>query len=301
MNIKRIPAAVERSSALDLGRMAEQIVGEIYNDYFSGLDEQAFQTKHLGNTSLVMKLAAYRFAGSDVIGPLLNAARSTISDIYGVNDVVLHPIFYLRIGYPGLNYSAAYQSAFLDSQPHYDRSFGIDAFSFWVALVDIDGDTGGLAEFCGDEVSALFPWERKNRLNFNLYLEAARDIDPILRRSCKTFRIDAGDMLTFDSSVLHGATKPISRKRISFDFRLAPIAEVASADAAVKAKFDAVNGSIDLSNARNLAYLGDTLGANRILSKLGLKPEPQTPHNRIQQPYSEMRWQDEYAYLATLS
>jgi hypothetical protein len=301
MSIKRIPAAVDRSSALDLGRMAEQIVREIYNDYFSGLDEQTFQTKHLGNTSLVMKLAAYRFAGSDVIAPLLKAARSTISEIYGVSDAILHPIFYLRIGYPGLNYSAAYRTAFLDSQPHYDRSFSIDAFSFWTALVDIDDDTGGLAEFCGDEVSALFPLERKNRLNYNLYLETARGIDPVLRRSCKTFCIDAGDMLTFDSSVLHGATKPISRKRISFDFRLVPIAAVASADAAVKAKFDAVNGSIDLSNARNLAYLGDTLGANRILLKLGLKPEPHTPRSRIQQPYSEMRWQDEYAYLATLS
>jgi hypothetical protein len=107
----------------------------------------------------------------------------------------------------------------------------------------------------------------------------------------------AGDILTFDSNLLHGATKPKTRRRMSFDFRLAPAASVAAAPPSVRRIFDAVNQNLSLSNARNLARLGDKPGAERIFRRLGLNPPAIEPGPRIAKPDSQMRWQDEYAYL----
>ena len=212
------------------------MLADIKTDYFSSLTENVFRKEHLGNTSLVMKIAGYRFANEDTMRLLKARIEPIAEKLYAGTDLMLHPIFYLRIGYPGNYYSDSYRYAFLDSQPHYDRAFGVDAYSFWVALENIDDESGGLAEFSSPETDAHFTLnDGRNRYNYDSYLEESGKIDAMLKSSCRAPHANAGDVLTFDSSVLHGATKPISRKRISFDFRLAPRRAVEGASDEVQA------------------------------------------------------------------
>jgi hypothetical protein len=274
------------------------MLAEIKADYFSSLTEDVFRREHLGNTSLVMKIAAYRFANKTTMSLLKARLKPIAEKLYAEADLMLHPIFYLRIGYPGNNYSESYRDAFLDSQPHYDRAFGVDAYSFWVALDDIDDESGGLAEFSNPETDAHFTLDDgRNRYNYDLYLQKASEIDAMLKSSCRAPHANVGDVLTFDSSVLHGATKPKSRKRISFDLRLAPRRAIEAASDDVQVMFDVYNRSIDLCNACNLKFVGDDLGANRLCETIDQSSGFPKSDSNILQPYAQMQWQDEYAFL----
>jgi ectoine hydroxylase-related dioxygenase (phytanoyl-CoA dioxygenase family) len=296
--IQRLERVFDISESLLLRSRAEAMVDDIKADYFSSLTEDVFRREHLGNTSLVMKIAAYRFANEATMS-LLKARLEPIAEkLYAEADLLLHPIFYLRIGYPGNNYSDLYRDAFLDSQPHYDRAFGVDAYSFWVALEDIDDESGGLAEFSSSETDAHFALnDGRNRYNYDLYLDKASEIDEMLKSSCRAPHANIGDVLTFDSSVLHGATKPKSRKRISFDFRLAPRQAIEAASSEVRVMFDAYNRSIDLCNAYNLKFVGDDFGARRFSETIDQNSNFPRPNSKILEPYAQMQWQDEYAFL----
>lgn len=277
---------------------AEAMVLNIKDDYFSSLTEDVFRREHLGNTSLVMKIAAYRFANEATMSLLRARLKPIAEELYSETELMLHPIFYLRIGYPGNDYSDLYRDAFLDSQPHYDRAFGVDAYSFWIALGDIDDESGGLAEFSSPETDAHFALnDGRNRYNYDLYLDNASKIDEILRSSCRAPCAKAGDVLTFDSSVLHGATKPKSKKRISFDFRLASRKAIEATSDEVRAMFDAYNHSIDLCNAYNLKFVGDDLGAKRISQTVVQNSNFPRPNSKILEPHAQMQWQNEYAFL----
>ena len=298
MSIQRLERVFDPSESTLLRSRAEAMLADIKTDYFSSLTENVFRKEHLGNTSLVMKIAGYRFANEATMRLLKARIEPIAEKLYSETDLMLHPIFYLRIGYPGNYYSDSYRYAFLDSQPHYDRAFGVDAYSFWVALENIDDESGGLAEFSSPETDAHFALnDSRNRYNYDLYLEESGEIDAMLKSSCRAPHANAGDVLTFDSSVLHGATKPISRKRISFDFRLAPRRAVEGASDEVQAMFNVYNRSIDLCNAYNLKFVGDDLGANRICETNDRNFRFPRPISQILEPHAKMQWQDEYAFL----
>jgi hypothetical protein len=96
-----------------------------------------------------MKSLTFRFANADILILL----RKKIIDIF-LNDQMLsqdeylvHPIFYTRISRPGIFQSNQRRMALLDTQPHFDRSFNVEAFSFWLAMDDADNTTGGLCFF----------------------------------------------------------------------------------------------------------------------------------------------------------
>lgn len=297
MTIKHIQKAVSENRAAELRTRADTVLDQIKQDYFIETPSRTFQEHHLGHTSLVMKIAAYRFLTHELFVELRDAVLPSATRHYGVTDLMFHPIFYLRSSYPDVNISPARAQAFLDSQPHFDRSFGVDAYSFWIALDDIDEKSGGLAGFVGQDIEEMFWADGRNRYDYERYLLAAKNLDPLLQRTAETYTIGAGDILTFDSNALHGATKPISRRRLSFDFRLAAPSEIAKATPQTQHIFERFNENVTLSNAMNLDWVGDTVGAQRILNDFGQPKSLDEPSGRIRVPGALMRWQDEYAYL----
>lgn len=297
MTIRHIRKAVSVDRTGELCARAESVLDGIKRDYFTDTPTSTFQECHLGHTSLVMKIAAYRFLTHELFVELRDAVRPAAQRLYGIDELVFHPIFYLRVSYPGVAYSDLHASAFMDSQPHFDRSFGLDAYSFWVALDDVDEESGGLASFNGGNVEELFWSNGRNRYDYERYLQAAGELDPLLQETAETYSIDAGDVLTFDSDALHGATKPRSRRRLSFDFRLTTPSEVGAATPQTQHIFEQFNENVTLSNAMNLHWIGDTFGAKRILDGLGITKILDEPSERIRAPGALMRWQDEYAYL----
>jgi Phytanoyl-CoA dioxygenase (PhyH) len=299
MSVSKIASALDPNTVKCLRSRADAVVQQIRDDYFPTLPDDTFRRDHLAHTSLVMKIAAYRFLDNEIAATLRTAVEDRAREIYGAGKLVYHPVFYLRMSFPGIYHSRLDRTAFMDSQPHYDRAYGVHAFSFWLALNEIDEESGGLATFVDPGVERLFEVAGRNRYSATTYLQAAALIDPHLRNATKTWSAAAGDVLTFDSTVLHGATKPKTRRRISFDFRLAPVETVAAAASEHQRIFAAVNANLTLSNARNLAMLGDIVGARRIFDGLGIAAPPMRFSPKIVEPLAEMRWQEEYAYLRT--
>jgi hypothetical protein len=237
-----IKNAIPADFVTELRDRAEATLREVHQDYFPQKSFGAFRMEHLGHESLVMKLVAYRFFTMDIA----NRLRALVGP-----EMLIHPVFYLRFSYPDIHYSEKQRAAFLDSQPHYDTSYGLDAQTFWLALDDVDEETGGLCSFSTQEIHDHFPSGETNRYNLDRYWDAAADLDPMLRLGTVAPAIAAGDILTFDSSMLHGATKPITRKRISLDFRLIP-QDTFIIDRGVRRIFDAVNEDLDGCNRRNI-------------------------------------------------
>ena len=292
-----------------LRNRAEATLRGIYEDYFEDKSFDEFIRDHLGHTSVVMKIANYRFTTGDMFLQLKDCLQPHAERVFGVSELLIHPISYLRFSFPGIYYSDEHKVAFLDSQPHYDRSYGIEAFTFWLALDDIDDESGGLCSFSGPETLEYFPLEGQNRFSYKGYWDAAKDIDPMIRRETITYPVRPGDVLTFDSTVLHGGTKPRTRRRVSFDFRLVPVANLKEAPASVLRIFDEVNTRLDLCNANNLILIGDFIGASRILDQResgtsnrelmavasALRCRPPDPS--VVQEHAEMAWRNEYGWL----
>lgn len=297
MPVRKIAAALPCDQVSSLQRRAETVMEQLKQDYFAEKSDAAFRAKHLGHTSLVAKLAAYRFFDTETFNVLKECAQKPAVEIYGADSLVLHPIFYLRFSYPGSHQSDLQRRAFLDSQPHFDRSFGLHAYSFWLALDDIDADSGGLASFSGPASQKEFATDGRNRYDYETYLKCSATLDPILKKEIATYRASAGDLLTFDSTVLHGATKATCRRRLSLDFRLVDIEQVQAAPKEVQRIFLAFNENVTLSNARNLIFLGDRVGAQRLSNAASSLACPPGRTRRILEPGMQMRWQDEYAYL----
>jgi hypothetical protein len=241
-----------------------------------------------------MKAAAYRFASPEIMKELFD---SVISE-GGLNlkDYLLHPVFYLRISKPNLT-----NNALLDSQPHYDRSFGIYSYSFWLALEDASIESGGLC-FFHDSVEDIFKidWNSPNKYNYDKYLEDHKNIDSKISNKIIYPNIKAGSAYKFDSNILHAATKSLSEVRLSFDFRIVEKNKLIDADDRTKKIFYSFNDNIALSNAKNLKLLGDEIGMNRLISKYELNPLDfsfLTPKTDILIPKNKLSWRTEYSWI----
>jgi hypothetical protein len=288
---------------------ADEVLRGIYLDYFNDISFEAFQGKHLGHTSLVMKAAAFRFANWDTLRALRDCVvASELSDGKDRAAWLLHPIFYLRFSWPDVSYSAKHRSAFLDSQPHFDRAFGLPAFSFWTALEPVSSATGGICYFEDSRTLDVFPFVASNKYNYELYLDAAPELDPLLRETAITPDLDPGDVFMFDRTVLHGATKPQTSRRVSFDFRLCEKASLQEAPEEIRNLVLEFNRSPDWSNARNLLLIGDVLGASRYFAEIGTDANDSRiadlartlavaePHPELLQQHATMMWQREYQW-----
>lgn len=198
-------------------------VEQLYKDYkFENENFNDFCEKTIWHESIGMKILATRIllkAGPNWIHDKLNLAMNNFDPN---QKYFLHPIFYFRMTSPNINHKHTIKDALFDSQPHYDRSFGIKAFSFWLALVDINDETGGLCFFKkGSSVNELFPSESKiNQYDSTKYVKNHRFVDKAMSNHIKRPKLKKGQAYVFSWYDLHGATKPASKQRISFDIRV---------------------------------------------------------------------------------
>lgn len=301
---------LDRGYAAVLSDRAMSTLQELHADYFTAIPFAEFCSGYLGHTSIAAKVLAYRFFTSDIFFKLRDVLTPHVREIYGVGDgLLLQPYFYVRYSLPDMAQTELHRRALLDSQPHYDRTLGIHAMSFWLALVDIDNSSGGLCSFAGTKAAELFPYDGRNRFNYDGYLEAAAELDPLIESSIVQPAIPAGSMFTFDSNLLHAATKPKTRWRISADFRLVPRKQIEQCEPQVRRIVEVFNASPSLCNAGNLMLLGDFCGAARQLDGLGLHDRGDVsgvlsevlahkqPEAAVLERGGKMAWQAEYGWM----
>ena len=124
-----------------LAIFADEIINDLHKDYFPEKSRNDFLKNHFNKEGVFAKLASLRFATSSVFDDLTKYILPLANELYGEDDYWIHPIFYLRLSAPNFYQSKLQHKALLDSQPHYDRPFGLKAYTFWVALETADTDT----------------------------------------------------------------------------------------------------------------------------------------------------------------
>jgi ectoine hydroxylase-related dioxygenase (phytanoyl-CoA dioxygenase family) len=298
MKFKKVELINDKVVLFNLKQAALSSIDSLYFDYFNNESYASFEENHLYNEAVIMKAAAYRFATPEVISQLFSAAVKAGG--YTEDEYVSHPVFYMRVSKPTMNIIAN-NNAILDTQPHYDRSFGIFSYSFWLAIEDATVDTGGLC-FFDDSVEHIFniDWNSPNKYNYDKYLLNYEDIDRKIKNHIVYPDLKAGSAYMFDSNTLHAATKARTAVRLSFDFRIAEKAKVKELENRSKDIFNAYNSNIALSNAKNLMLLGDYIGANRLASKYFLDMSilnKLTACTDILMPKNKLAWRTEYSWI----
>lgn len=292
---------------------AEKVFVEIYEDYFLHKSYKDFLCEHMHKEGIVAKIASWRFGSQAVLDGLMEAIVPEARKQFIDDEYLLHPIYYLRLSSPDFFQSDKQKNAILDSQPHFDRIFGIKGYTFWVAIEKADKDTGVLCEFSNPDVHEYFyrPWPEKNRYNYNLYLDAAEDVvDPMLTQGLVSFDVEQGDFLAFPWTVLHGATRPQTKRRLSFDFRLLPKSQMADLEPRVQNIISSLNESVDLCNVNNLILVGDCKGAARIIFESEYFKDNHAMHafaeaislrepdENLLQPLANNSWRGEYKWIS---
>jgi hypothetical protein len=239
--------------------------------YFPDLDTDEVMARYMhSKPSRFSRAVAYRLFDKTTIDTLLPHLKNAARSFWGEKTFTFYPVFYVRYSPASLG-----GNHFLDSQPHYDRSFQCFAYSFWIPLEQSNESTGGICLFTDEDlVSAFVQDSGKNSYDFLSYKDNSEKLDPLLRDKSITFTLDEGDVVTFDSDLLHGATRPISKARFSFDVRLICLDDQEPGSCAPDL-INTFNAHVDVSNAMNLMSLGDPLGANAVVSNLDFDTLPQ--------------------------
>ena len=307
--------AIDLLGANDACTLADRmltILGDIRERYAAGYDDAAFHAQFVFHEAVIMKCAAFRFATSAL---LANLKQRLVPEVIRFQQdagmepdtsesLLVHPILYFRVTQPGNVQSPEQADAFMDSQPHYDRAFGAYAYSCWLAMTEVGDETGGLCFFRDsadvDRHFGIKP-DEKNRYNYDNYVRDRNIVDPVLRAALIPPKLHAGQAYLFDSNTLHGATKPKSRMRISFDFRLVSKREVARLDQGARTVVERFNEDINFSNAMNLLVLGDEDGAEQVCP--GFRKRISGSHDAIEPrydlsvPLQKFSWRDEYSWV----
>ena len=246
----------------ELRERAFNCFATVKEDYFSEMSEEDYQLIYQDINS-VARCISVRFFNQKVMTDINNYLLPHIETLTQRTDYMICPLYTLRLYHPNIYISEAHEKAFLQTEPHYDNGFGNHGISIWLPLESIDHETGGLCEFTTKEIQREFPETERNRFNFDRYLEHFESVDPLLRKGTHQSTLPIGDVL-IHFNVLHGATKPKGRSRLSFNFRLIPETELSDKAKNIQELYRLMNKSLPLFNALNLANLGDRLGAERL-------------------------------------
>ena len=187
---------------------------------------------------------------------------------------IINPLVYIRFCNPREKLIKNYKSADLYTEPHYDKSFDkIKFHSIWLPLEKTSYETGSLCYFKipGKLRKKNFPISGKNKYSIHNYFKNPESADRILSSHTNPVYLNKGDVIFFNSYCLHGATKPISKRRLSINFQVFDSKVLKSQNSNEKNKFLLSNYSMDICNLLNLLLIGDMAGAKRIYKKMDKK------------------------------
>ena len=129
-------------------------------------------------------------------------------------------MLYLRICRPGILLSKKHHSSLLFTEPHYDKSNKFEFFSIWIPLSSSTKQTGTLCEFNKNLLKMEFPLSGNNKFSLSRYLDNHKEVDHLIEESVEPVICESSSFLYWDSSTLHGATKPLQRERISLNYQV---------------------------------------------------------------------------------
>lgn len=257
-------------SEREIGRLRSKALSDLEQlrqDYGCELSALEFM-REVQKESTLSRILSFRFASQEVMEFLLDGVLKSLAQGGYEGDWVFNPLVYLRICYPGIYLSKNHEMASFFTEPHYDRCYGFDALTIWVPFEHADEESGGLCGFAGPEVDREFPRGGKNRYGISQYINSYSEIDDLLQRSVYTVPCDAGSILFFEHSALHGATKPVSKRRMSLNFQIVKRGSITRDDESFAVMFDVAEESLDACNALNLIDLNDREGAKRVTQEL---------------------------------
>jgi len=285
--------------SIELRIKLEDTIAGLRNRYFPTLDDDEFMLTHCFHESVFMKCVAFRFLNTEIFSSLRNAVSLATHGVVSATEYLYHPVFYTRFSSPHVQYNSAY----LDTQPHYDKSFQAFAYSFWLGLCDISSDTGGLCFFRQNrDLERLFEVDSSgtNKFNYTKYVDLHQQLDSLLIENCIPPTLTAGQAFWFDSNVLHAATKPRTLPRLSLDFRLVQRGSINSTTSSFSKIVSVINSNLEFSNAMNLFSLGDTEGAEDLCPDMHYIAKTYGFNCAIIQPItgsdSKLSWRTEYSW-----
>ena len=233
--------------------------------------------KSLIKETLLSRALSYRVINDK----LKNSFEKKINSYLSKNSLkrnnqkyIINPLVYIRFCNPREKLIKNYKSADLYTEPHYDKSFDkIKFISIWLPLEKTSYETGSLCDFKIPEKlkKKNFFISGKNKYSIHNYFKNPESVDRILSSYTNPVYLNKGDVIFFNSYCLHGATKPISKRRLSINFQIFDSKVLKSQNSNESNKFLLSNYSMDICNLLNLLSIGDLAGAKRIYKKIDKK------------------------------
>ena len=228
--------------------------------------------KHLIKENLIARSLSYRVFDNKLKNFLEKKINICLNKKITKDKFILNPVVYYRSCKPEGISTIKYKRSKLYTEPHYDKSIDNNKFfSIWIPLKKTNFETGTLCYFDIPDIlrKKEFPISDKNKFSFYNYFKNPEPVDKLLSNYVNTVYLDAGDIIFFNGNCLHGATKPISRERLSINFKVFNSKILKSKNKFEKNKFLLSNHSIDICNFINLLSIRDYIGAKRVYKKIG--------------------------------
>lgn len=277
-------------------------IHSLHKDYYSRMNFNDFFNKMFTTQNRLMRALSYRFLNKNKFIKLKNKINE---------NIFINPLFYVFVINKNFFKSELEKKALLDTQFHYDFPFSLYSNTYWVALDDVNEDTGTL---CFPKtrrlITKFLPYKNfKNRYNLDKYYKNASKLDPLVRKDAVKLSLKAGSAVLWGSDICHGASraKKFGLRRISFNFRTISKKILYLSNAKTIRFVEEFNENIDTFNFLNLLYIGDykycerSMKNNRQLSKYKnyLNYLKSNKYKNLIKSSSFLRWQEEYSFTKT--
>ncbi len=272
----------------------------IHSDYFSSISFDEFFKDKLSRKNSIMRILAFRYMNKKRFSTLMKKTNK---------DVLINPLFYIFMANRDFYKSDLDKNSILDTQFHYDFPYKIYSTTYWIALEDLNRDTGSLCFSKNDKLTELFvPDETyRNKYNFEKYLLSSKKLDPIISNNTVFLDVEKGSAVVWGSDVLHGASKPLktNKTRISFNFRTIEKEHLYLSNVKNIRFIEDFNNNIDLFNFLNLMNMGDYKFCERAIKndssfhkyKSHFQDIQNNEYKNLIKSNAEVRWQDEYSFV----
>ena len=108
-------------------------IHSLHKDYYSRMNFNDFFNKMFTTQNRLMRALSYRFLNKNKFIKLKNKINE---------NIFINPLFYVFVINKNFFKSELEKKALLDTQFHYDFPFSLYSNTYWVALDDVNEDTG---------------------------------------------------------------------------------------------------------------------------------------------------------------